>query len=118
MGLLKTECKSCQRPLQDIKSQLRGIGPICYERPRCSKCHKPIKRYAHAGWHSTLLSWNVWGVYGNQADKRNPNGMYFFALSICCSADIDNVQIIYDEYEKATMDHELTQRELAEARRD
>jgi len=111
MGLLKTECKSCNRPLKDITSQLRGIGPVCYERPRCSKCQKPIKRHAHGS--GTLLSWNVWGLYGENGShdyKRNVNsGMYFWAYSICCVADIENVQIIYDEYEKATMEHESAQ---------
>jgi hypothetical protein len=88
-----------------MKSQLRGIGPICYERPRCSKCNKPIKRKRPAFPNTPLsipeLNWEIWSQYGMRNDSEDVNpesGLYFWVQSKCCNAKIENAQIIYDEY--------------------
>jgi hypothetical protein len=92
MGLLKENCKCCKRPLKDVISQLNGFGPVCMGIPRCSKCHKAVEK--------GVTCWNIWskcGRHGSPDGSVNPmNGLWFWASSLCCSAEIVNVEEIYD----------------------
>ncbi len=41
MALLKKSCRVCGRPLENIVSQLKGVGPVCNHKfPKC-RCAQP-----------------------------------------------------------------------------
>jgi hypothetical protein len=90
--LLKENCKCCKRPLKDITSKLKGIGPICNERPRCSKCNKVVIKQPGGAWLIWLNCSNL-----NPALKHTENGKYCNYTSYCCSTEIVNVELIYDD---------------------
>ena len=46
MGLLKQNCNVCERHLKNIRSQLKGVGPICED--RFAKCRCPLEPF---GWN-------------------------------------------------------------------
>lgn len=52
MNLLKPNCKVCDRPLENIISQLKGVGPVCeHNFPKCMcEARGFIKNKIVNGW--------------------------------------------------------------------